>query len=224
MFKSLSDVLARVGHVPTDRILVYPAPGTALEVDVFDYAITGERVCELIYGILVEKPMDYRDDLLATQITFALFDYLRDDNLGAIAGARGAIKFGPNLILIPDVTFIRWDSVEDSDTIENPAGECLEAVPDLVVEILSPGNTIAEMSIKLAEYSRAGVSLVWYVDREKKAVTVYPKGRERRKKVYGLDGTLDGGTVLPGFKLAVAKVFAKRSPPRKPGKKGVHDR
>src|SRR5262249_36957745 len=95
-----------------------------------------------------------------------------------------------------------------------------EVPPDLVVEVLSESNTIKEMAIKLDEYARAGVKLVWYVDPERKEVTVYPKGRERGKKVLGLTGTLDGGSVLPGFTLPVARIFEKRAPARRRPKKG----
>jgi Uma2 family endonuclease len=87
-----------------------------------------------------------------------------------------------------------------------------------VVEVLSEGNTPREMQIKLGEYAAAGVKLVWYVDPEAKTVTVYPKGRERGKKVLGEGDTLDGGRVLPGFALPVADLFAPRAP--KATKKG----
>jgi Uma2 family endonuclease len=121
---------------------------------------------------------------------------------------------------MPDVSFIRWDSVDDPDEIENPAGACLEVPPDRVVEVMSPGNTRAEMAIKLAEYAKAGVKLVWYVDPERKGVDVYPKGNAKRKKTHGVEGTLEGGEVLPGFTLPVAKIFEKRAPAKKIVKKG----
>lgn len=121
---------------------------------------------------------------------------------------------------MPDVSFIRWDSVEDPDDIEDPDGAFLEYPPDLVVEVLSPGNTPKEMATKLGEYADAKVKVVWYVDPDAKEVTVYPKWKERGKKVVGLDGVLDGGSVLPGFTLPVAKIFEKRPPAgRAAGKK-----
>jgi Uma2 family endonuclease len=71
------------------------------------------------------------------------------------------------------------------------------------------------MAIKLGEYAAAGVKLVWYVDPDAKTVTVYPKGRERGKKVLTEADTLDGGKVLPGFALPVKDIFAKRAPAKK---------
>ena len=51
---------------------------------------------------------------------------------------------------------------------------------------------------------------------------VFPKGNAKRKKTVGIGGTLDGGDLLPGFTLPVAKIFEKRdpTPTKKPGKKG----
>jgi Uma2 family endonuclease len=121
---------------------------------------------------------------------------------------------------MPDVSFIRWDSVDDPDEIENPAGAFLEYPPDLAVEVLSPGNTRGEMEIKLEEYARAGVKLVWYVDPKRKEVDVYPRANPKRKKTVTMAGLLDGGDVLPGFSLPVAKIFEKRAPARKTPRKG----
>ena len=61
---------------------------------------------------------------------------------------------------------------------------------------------------------------MWYVDPERKEVDVYPRGNPKRKKTVGVGGTLDGGDVLPGFTLPVAKIFEKRAPAKKGGKKG----
>ena len=215
-FATLEDVLERVGHVPASRILLHPTPGTATEADLVDRKIVGVRVCELVEGILVEKPMGYREDSIGAWMIYLLQHFLVTHNLGAVAGAQGPIKLKLDVIRLPDVSFIRWDSVDDSDTIEDPDGPTLEAVPDLVIEVLSPSNTKAEMAIKLDEYAKAGVALVWYVDPKRSEVTVYPNGLVKGRKVVGVDGTLDGGTILPGFTLPVATIFAKRAP----GKKG----
>ena len=80
-------------------------------------------------------------------------------------------------------------------------------VPDLVVEVLSKGNTPKEMARKLDEYFRAGVRLVWYVDPKRRTVRVYT-GRDRSVLLHE-DRTLDGGDVLPGFSLSIRDWFAE---------------
>lgn len=221
LFPTIGDVQARLGDIPPERILSFPAPGTATEQDLLDNTITGGRLCELVDGILVEKAMGFKSDYIAFWIGILINTFLMEvDNLGAVAGAQGPIRFKVGLVRMPDVSFIRWDSVEDTDDIEDPDGAFLEYPPDLAVEVLSPGNTPKEMAIKLEEYARAGVKLVWYVDPERKEVDVYPKGNPKRKKTLGVGAVLDGGTVLPGFTLPVAKVFEKRAPAKKAPKKG----
>ncbi len=219
-YETVADVQDRVGDVPVHRIRLFPAPGTATEADLLDIAVTGGRSCELVDGILVERPMGYREDYLAFWIGHLIQNYATAGDIGAVAGAQGGLRFKVGLVRYPDTSFIRWDSVEDTDQIEDPDGAFLEVAPDLVVEVLSEGNTRREMAIKLDEYAKAGVKLAWYVDPERKEVTVYPKAKTRGSKVVGLDGSLDGGAVLPGFTLPVAKIFEKRAPARKAKKGG----
>ena len=218
-FRTMFEVQERVGDVPAHRILTYPAPGTATVLDVLDSSITQGRGVELVDGILLEKTMGFEEDSIAVYLMVQLFNFAARENLGKFGGSQGLIRFGGTLVRTPDITFIRWDSVDDPATLDPLPGPFLEVPPDLVVEVLSEGNTPREMQIKLGEYAAAGVKLVWYVDPDAKTVTVYPKGRERGKKVLGEGDTLDGGKVLPGFALPVADLFAPRAPaPKKKGK------
>lgn len=219
-FATFADVSARVGDVPLSRIRLYPPPGTATASDLLDESITLGRPCELVDGIIVEKAVGARSDYVGTWLGCLIYDYLKTNNLGALFGAQGPYRFALDLVRMPDVSFIRWDSVDDPNEIENPPGANIEYPPDLVVESLSPGNTRKEMAIKLDEYARAGVKLVWYVDPEREEVDVYPKGRAKGKKTLTAADTLDGGKVLPGFALPVADIFKSRAPAKKPGRKG----
>ncbi len=214
-FPTIADVQERLGHIPESRIRSYPAPGTATVQDLLDSSITGDRGHELVDGILVEKGMGFREGFLAARLIGLFEMFLATDNIGLVAGADGMIRFKLDLVRVPDVSFIRWDSVDDPQEIENPAGAFLEVPPDLAIEVLSPSNTLREMEIKLAEYAKAGVMLVWYVDPERKEVDVYPKGNPKRKKTLTVADTLDGGTVLPGFTVQVARIFESRVPARK---------
>lgn len=219
-FGTLADVQERLGHVPESRILTFPAPGTATVKNLLDNSITQGRTCELVDGILVEKGMGAHSDYVAIWLAVYLAMYLQENNIGTLFGSQGPYRFKLGLVRIPDVSFIRWDRVEDTDEIERPVGAFQEVIPNLVVEVFSPSNTEREMEIKLGEYARAGVDLVWYVDPERQEVDVYPKGNAKRKTTFGIGETLEGGDVLPGFSIPVAKIFEKRAPAKKPGKKG----
>ena len=66
--------------------------------------------------------------------------------------------------------------------------------PDLAVEVLSPTNYADEMRIKVVNYLLAGTT-VWVVDPINKRVEVYIPNQS--PFIVGIDGELDGGTVLP---------------------------
>lgn len=120
------------------------------------------------------------------------------------------------------MSFIRWDSVSDPNEIMNPSGAFLEYPPDLAIEVISPNNTRREMAIKLDEYAKAGVKMVWYIDPDTRGAEVFPNGNAKKKTTIGIDGVLDGGAILPGFRLPMTKVFENRIPEvaPKPTKKG----
>ena len=80
-------------------------------------------------------------------------------------------------------------------------------MPDLAAEVLSGGNTKREMDRKLGEYFEAGVRLVWLIDPKSRTVDAYTSPTEFRR--YRNGQTLDGGSVLPGFKLALRPFFAR---------------
>jgi Uma2 family endonuclease len=72
------------------------------------------------------------------------------------------------------------------------------------------------MDRKLHEYFEAGVRLVWYVDPKKREAQVFTTVDQVAHIAAG--GFLDGGEVLPGFRLSLAELFAEaeRTGPRKP--------
>ncbi|AFZ03505.1 Uma2 family endonuclease [Calothrix sp. PCC 6303] len=45
--------------------------------------------------------------------------------------------------------------------------------PDLVIEIISPGQTFGQMIAKAKDYLNAGVSRVWVVDSQARSITVF---------------------------------------------------
>jgi Uma2 family endonuclease len=77
--------------------------------------------------------------------------------------------------------------------------------PDFAVEVISPTDKRADMQQKQKLYTRARVPLVWWVDLERKRVTVHRLSRA--PEVVEGDGVLDGGDVLPGFTMELQTIF-----------------
>lgn len=93
--------------------------------------------------------------------------------------------------------------VYESATVRR--GPFFEGAPDLAIEVVSPGNTRPEIAVKVREYLEAGSRAVWVADPQRRAVTVHRSGG--RLESLGDGETLDGGDVLPGFRLPVAEIF-----------------
>ena len=70
---------------------------------------------------------------------------------------------------------------------------------------MSPSDRTSTTTDKVMDYLDAGTRLVWVVHPGRRIVTVYYPDRTAR--VLGAGDELDGGDVLPGFRLAVAEIF-----------------
>jgi Uma2 family endonuclease len=199
--RSFADLHARLGGVPLERIRMNPPPGTATERDL---ERAPKPVCELIDGVLVEKAMGNSESALGLVIGSLLLTHVQATDAGIVLGEAGHLRLGAWQLRAPDATYIPWSAFPNG---EPPEDEAYWSVPPgLVVEVLSPGNTVAEIERKLAELFAAGCKLAWVLDPRAKAAKVYTSA----KKFKELDetGTLDGGKVLPGFSLKLADLFA----------------
>lgn len=201
---TLADLFERFGAMPAYRIRNIPPPGMATEEDVIAVQVHQDRLCELIDGVLVEKTVGYYEARLAAVLVYFLEGYAHKRDLGICLGADGTVRLFPGQVRIPDASFFAWDRFPNR---ELPAEPIPDLAPDLAVEVLSEGNTKKEIDRKLREYFQAGTRLVWYVDPKARTVRVYTS--PRRSRLVTEDQALDGGTVLPGFKLPLKKPFAQ---------------
>jgi Uma2 family endonuclease len=201
---TLADLQQHLGGVPADRIRLFPFPGTATEADALRVEHHEDRLCELVDGILVEKPMAYYESIVAGILITLINNYLESNNRGIAAGADGALWILPKKMRIPDVSFICWDRFPDRTL---PKDNVYRIAPDLAVEVLSESNTEGEMNLKLDEYFRAGVRLVWYIDPHSRSARIYTAIDHMR--TIDERGLLDGQDVLPGFHLRLGELFER---------------
>ena len=103
----------------------------------------------------------------------------------------------------PDLAFVSVERWPRGRRV--PRAECWEVVPDLAVEFVSLTNSADQVLEKVEEYFRSSVRLVWVVYPSTNKVYVYDSPTSVRILQVGDD--LDGGTVLPGFRLALAELF-----------------
>ena len=208
---SVADLQEHLGGIPLERIRLFPPPGMATERDVLALLDREKRICELIDRVLVEKTMGYYESCVASLIIMYLGEFQRQHDLGIILGEAGTLRVLPDQVRVPDVSFIRWERFPDRKLPREPIPSL---APDLAVEVLSQGNTPQEMQRKLDDYFAAGVRLVWYIDADAQTATAHTAADQAI--AVDTDGVLDGGDVLPGFKLPLKELFERvdRSGPR----------
>jgi Uma2 family endonuclease len=88
----------------------------------------------------------------------------------------------------------------------------LRAAPEIVIEILSPGdvNVRRDRVLKRNLYSLCGVHEYWILDPEIRGIDVHRQHNERGLEFLAtLYGDALTSPVLPGFRLAVTSSFAE---------------
>src|SRR5260370_27957279 len=104
---------------------------------------------------------------------------------------------------MPDIWFIWWEQRRKRERATEPI---TGLAPRVGVEVWSDSNTREEMELKRKEYFFAGTRLVWIVDPPRRVVEVYTAPDQYVTLTE--EQTLDGGDVLPGFKLPLRNLFS----------------
>lgn len=165
---------------------------------------TGRRY-ELVKGELFEMPLaGGRHGSVAMQIGTALGSYVWANELGEVfaPGTGFIVRRDPDTVRAPDAAFVAKERLPRG---ELPHGY-LEMVPDLAVEVVSPGDSAREVREKVADWMGAGVRLLWAIDPAARSVTVYRSTDDF--DVLSEDDTLDGGLVIPGFSANINDLFS----------------
>ena len=171
--------------------------------DLYAFPDDGNRY-ELVEGELITMPpAGYGHGRVELTVGSRLLAFVRERGLGeVVVGDVGfVLARRPDTVLAPDVAFVRRDRVP-------PPGQehkFAELAPDLAVEVVSPSDRQADVAAKARRWVQAGVRVVWVVHPERRTVTVYEPGD--LVTVIGEDGDIDGGELLPGFRVAVSELF-----------------
>jgi Uma2 family endonuclease len=164
---------------------------------------------EVVNGQRVElPPMGAFQTGIASVLVAYLWHFGHEHKLGrAVAEMLFLLDARSDLQRRPDVAFVSYRRWPQSRRIPDVAA--WEVVPELAVEVISRTNTADEVVAKVREYFQAGVHLVWVVYPTEEQVYVYTSRSDIR--VLTREQELDGGGVLPGFRLAVAALFEEEA-------------
>ena len=163
----------------------------------------GKRL-ELVKGKLYEMaPAGGRHGYTAMNTGIVLGAYVKLNGLGRTFAAETGfiLQRSPDTVRAPDVAFIAQSRLPVDDIPDS----FLEIIPDLVVEVVSPGDSRREVEEKMADWLRSGVRLAWAIYPANRSATVYqPNGAAYQ--LSELD-SLNGEDVVPGFSCRVGDLF-----------------
>lgn len=159
---------------------------------------------ELVKGVLQKmSPAGFEHGICAAEIGSKLNVYVKTHKLGYVCGAETGFKIAqnPDTVRAPDAAFVCQASVERQGIVRG----YWEGAPDLVVEVISPGDTYAEVAQKVEEWLTAGCRMVWVLNPRRETVEVYRPNTDFTI-LRGTD-TLEGSDVVEGFQCQVQDIF-----------------
>ncbi len=159
-----------------------------------------DRLFEFVNGEIIEvSPGRTRYSEFGHLIAFAVRLFCQENALPChTSGGDGAFLIGTHVIA-PDFAY---KPTPMSDDYPDPVA------PLWAVEIISPTDKASDIRSKRAVYRQAEI-LLWEIYPQLEKIDVYAPGYPARES--GVDDLLDGGTVLPGFVIAVKDIFPAQS-------------
>jgi Uma2 family endonuclease len=158
-----------------------------------------DKLFELIDGEIVEKMPTENHGELAAWIATLLMNFVRPRKLGRVGvEVRHQMPTDRENSRLPDVSFISGKRASVKQGV-------VPQMPDLAIEIKSPDDKLKDLKDKAQYYLLNGTLMVWIMDYVKRLVIVLTPDDE---DILTENEMLEGGDVLPGFKVLVKDIFA----------------
>lgn len=178
------------------------APNFATEEELWELSQDGYRY-ELIDGELkTMPPTGAEHGGFTSDISTEVGYFVRRNNLGRCFGAETGFRIAENpvTILAPDFAFVRAARLPEV----LPKG-FVPVVPDLVLEVRSPGDTAREVADKITRWLGAGTQIVWELNPRTRKLTVFRADSPALE--LGEGDVLTAEPLLPGWSLALSTIF-----------------
>lgn len=136
-------------------------------------------------------------NFIATEMTL----WARQNGGQVLVDAGFVLDASRRTVRAPDIAFLPGDLASHADSPRH-----IDVPPSLAVEVLSPNDPMSQTLEKVRWLLQHGTRQVWVVDDTSRTVSVYLSDATAR--VYRAEETVDAGDALPGFRFALAEMFA----------------
>ena len=182
------------------------SPGVKLTYDDFvQFPDDGLRH-ELIDGEHYVTPSpNTKHQRVSINLTVLIGGWLERNPIGQVFHAPFDVVFSKYDVVEPDLLYLSNERASDALTPLHVRG-----VPELVIEIGSPGTRKRDETIKRRLYERAGVTDYWVVDPQIDTIRVYRREGNGFARVVELSAESSDvltTTLLPGLEISLSRVF-----------------
>ena len=168
----------------------------------------GNVTYELVEGKILPK---MSPKFFHSRLTKALLKLLEQwgQTQGEIAIEWGIIltRRGQSWVPTPDLLYISYQRL-GSDWMEN---EACPVPPELVIEIISPGQSFGQLAAKARDYLDAKVLRVWVVDSQARSITVFYPDAAPQTYMENMPLT---DSLFEGLEITAEQIFQLAKIPR----------
>jgi len=158
---------------------------------------------ELVYGKIVASPSpSYDHSYTDRQLSHILIGHIEDNDLGALVGDVDTI-FDQFNVRRPDIIFIA------KHRLHLIKGHGIPIIPDLCVEILSPGSATTDQTEKFDLYASSGLQHYWIVDPKGHTFEAFKlTGKKYRRVGHGREKDVVTAPPFPKLKINLARIWS----------------
>ncbi|CAN5313139.1 Uma2 family endonuclease [soil metagenome] len=159
---------------------------------------------ELVQGELCEMtPSGSEHGFIASRLAMFIAPFVEEKRLGATFAAETGflLATNPDTVRAPDLAYVAMDRV----IAEMKPSGYFPGAPDLAIEVISPGDSYAEVEAKVETWLEAGCRMVVVVNPRNRTLKVFRTPVSIA--VLQIDDSFDGAEILPGFRLPLRQIF-----------------
>lgn len=160
---------------------------------------------EFVDGEVIAKVSPkYKHSSLQLRLLLALNQWCESFGCGRVLPEWAVIlqRREQDWVPVPDLTYVSYERLSADWDKDEPC----PVIPELVIEIISPGQSFGEMTQKATDYLIAGVNRVWVADNQAQSITSF--GANEFPQTFWINDTISD-ELLPGLILPVADLFAQ---------------